>query len=57
MLLQIVGEEYDSIVDEVKKEGKVYETYSSLLDSVSPMYRLQFGIAISEKLKCLVDNQ
>lgn len=57
MLLQIVGKEYDSIVDEVKGEERVFETFASLLDNVSPMYRLQFGMAISDKLKHLIDNQ
>ena len=56
VLLQIVGNKYDSIVDEVKKDEKVFESFSALLDNVSPMYRLQFGMAISEKLKHLVDD-
>ena len=55
--LQIVGNEYDSVVDEVKSEGRIFETFASLLDNVSPMYRLQFGMAISEKLKHLIDNE
>ena len=57
MVLQIVGNEYDVIVDEVKKEGRVFETFASLLDNVSPMYRLQFGMAISDKLKHLIGDQ
>lgn len=57
MLLQIVGNNYDVIVDEVKKEGRVFETFASLLDNISPMYRLQFGMAISDKLKHLIDGK
>ena len=57
MLSQIVGNNYDVIVDEVKKEGRVFETFASLLDNISPMYRLQFGMAISDKLKHLIDDQ
>lgn len=57
MCLQIVGKEYDCVVDEVKGEGRVYETFSSLLDNVSPMYQLQFGMAISDKLKHLIEDQ
>ena len=55
--LQIVGYEYDSVVDEVKSEGRVFETFESLLDNLSPMYQLQFGMEVSEKLKHLVDDQ
>ena len=57
MLLQIVGNDHDIIVDKVKKEGRVFETFASLLDNISPMYRLQFGMAISDKLKHLIDDQ
>ena len=56
VVLQIVGNDYDTIVDEVKKEGRVFETFASLLDNISPMYRLQFGMAISDKLKHLIDD-
>jgi len=43
-------------VDEVKEEGRIFETFASLLDNVSPMYRLQFGMAISDKLKHLLND-
>ena len=52
-----MAREYDCVMDDVKEEGRVFETFSSLLDNVSPMYRLQFGMAISDKLKHLIDNQ
>ena len=55
-VIQIVGNEYDSVVDEVKKKGRVFETFASLLDNVSAMYQLQFGMAVSEKLKHLIDQ-
>ena len=57
VLSQIVGNKYDSIVDEVQSEGRIFETFASLLDSVSPLYRLQFGMALGDKLKELVDHQ
>lgn len=57
VLLQIVGNQYDSIVDEVQEEGRIFESFTSLLDNVSPMYRLQFGMVLSDKLKQLTDNQ
>jgi len=51
-----VAYEFDRVVEEVRKEKKIFETLVSLLSDVSPMYRLQFSKAISEKLKHLVNN-
>ena len=48
--------EFDCVVDEVKKEKRIFETIDSLLHTISPMYRLQFCMAIGEKLKHLVDS-
>ena len=56
IFLQIVAYEFDCVVDEVRKEKRIFETMSSLLNTISPMYRVKFGMAISEKLKHLVDD-
>ncbi|XP_064615812.1 GSK3-beta interaction protein-like [Liolophura sinensis] len=54
---KIVGKEYNKVDEKCCKDNQCYETLYSLLDKVSPQYRVSFGNVLFQKLESLKSQQ